>query len=431
MPNPIDRRNRAASAARDLNLASVEFLANEFETYQLLREEMPVARVPEGNPLAHPGGAWLLTRYADVAEVLRAPASFSNQTSNYPVRPWIPQAVDPPMHTGYRRIMNPWFTVEQVSRLKPHLVAYTDQLLDAMLARSEFDYVAEFADPFPTVIFCELMGFPASDYPQLMDWKNALMHPADGHVRGAETAARFAREYGLSANADGTLPHETLLALRTRITLELYRYFQRLLDERRASPTDDLISRLLAARFEGERPLGQEELEDCMLLLFMGGLDTVASTLGLIVETLARRDDKRREFVAAMEDEEKLTLAVEELVRLHAIVTPPRRVVQELSFHGALFRAEDTVLCSLPSANRDPEEFPDPEAMNLARMPNRHLAFGLGPHRCLGVHLARQELRIALRELHRRLPDYRLHPTRAPEPFGGMKGMGSLWLVKA
>lgn len=430
MRDERERRNRAASAAHEVNLASVEFLTHEFETYALLREELPIARVPgDGRTLG--GGAWLLTRYADVAEVMRAPESFSNQTSNYPVRPWIPQAVDPPAHTGYRRIMNPWFTVEQVSRLLPHLASYSEQLLDAMLAKDEFDYVEEFADPFPTVIFCELMGFPASDYPQLMDWKNALMHPADGHRRGAETAAALAREYGLAVSEDGTLPAESLLALRTRITLDLYRYFQRLLDERRAKPGDDLISRLLAARFEGERPLSQQELEDCMLLLFMGGLDTVASTLGLIVETLARRDDKRRELVALMEDEEKLTDAVEELVRLHAIVTPPRRVVRELSFHGALFRAEDAVLCSLPSANRDPEEFPSPEEMDFGRTPNRHLAFGLGPHRCLGIHLARQELRIALRALHRRLPDYRLHPARPPEPFAGMKGMGSLWLQKA
>jgi cytochrome P450 len=361
---------------------------------------------------------------------MRAPEAFSNQTSNYPVRPWIPQAVDPPAHTWYRRIMNPWFTVEQVSRLLPHLSAYAERLLDAMLAKDEFDYVADFADPFPTVIFCELMGFPATDYPKLMEWKNALMHPADGHKRGAETAARLAREYGLELEPSGELAPAARPLLRKAITLDLYRYFQRLLEERRTKPTDDLISRLLAARYEGKRALTQEELEDCMLLLFMGGLDTVASTLGLIVETLARRPEKRRELVALMEDEEKLTDAVEELIRVHAIVTPPRRVVRDLSFHGALFRAEDAVLCSLPSANRDPEEFPNPEEIDFARTPNRHLSFGLGPHRCLGIHLARQELRIALRALHRRLPDYRLHPARPPEPFAGMKGMGALWLVK-
>jgi hypothetical protein len=131
-----------------------------------------------------------------------------------------------------------------------------------------------------------------------------------------------------------------------------------------------------------------------------------------------------------MEDPDRVADAVEELVRFHAIVTPPRRLLSDLSFHGALFRSDDIVSCSTPSANRDPEQFPDPERLILDRHPNRHLGFGLGPHRCLGIHLARRELRIGLQVLHRRLPDYRLHPERPPKPFGGMKGMGSLWLVK-
>jgi cytochrome P450 len=165
--------------------------------------------------------------------------------------------------------------------------------------------------------------------------------------------------------------------------------------------------------------------------LFMAGLDTVASSLGLIVQGFARDAAKRREFVALMEDPQKLNFAVEELVRIHSFVLLPRRLTRELSFHGALFRGQDQVLVPTQAANRDAEEFPNPNEIDYARSPNRHLGFGLGPHRCLGIHLARRELRIGLQAFHRRLPDYRLDPARRAVAFGGMKGLASLPLVKA
>jgi cytochrome P450 len=131
-----------------------------------------------------------------------------------------------------------------------------------------------------------------------------------------------------------------------------------------------------------------------------------------------------------MEDPKQLGAAVEELVRVHSIVLLPRRVTRELSFHGALFRAEDPVLVPTQAANRDPEEFPDPNEIVYDRVPNRHLGFGLGPHRCLGIHLARRELRIALQVFHRKLPEYGLDPKRGAVAFGGMKGLASLPLLK-
>ena len=203
-----------------------------------------------------------------------------------------------------------------------------------------------------------------------------------------------------------------------------------LLELRRANPRDDLISKLLDTKYQGERPLSQEELEDTLFLLFMAGLDTVASALGLIVQEFATNPDKRREFVALMEDPQKVGPALEELVRVHAIVPLPRRVTREHSFHGALFRQEDMVTVPTMAANRDAEEFPNPHEIQYDRSPNRHLGYGLGPHRCLGIHLARRELRIALQVLHRKLPDYHLDPDQKAVAFGGMKGLASLPLVK-
>ncbi len=427
-----DALNRAVSIAREFDNSRPEFLDVEFETYDLLREHLPVARTERHAAVgAGVGPGWVLTRYDDIVEVLTRPAEFSNQTSNYPVRPWIPQAIDPPAHTAYRRVLNPWFTAEAMSKLEPHLEQYATDLVAKMVAKDEFDFVADFADPFPTVIFCELIGFPMADYLQIMDWKNLIMHATDGHARGAELVREHGRKLGFTLNEHGSFSSEELLKLRMHVGREVYAYFGKLLDARRAAPRDDLITKLLAAEYEGKRKLTQEELEDTLFLLFMAGLDTVASVLGLIVRELATHPAKRREFISLLEDPERVGAAIEELVRFHAIVTPPRRLTREVSFHGARFRENDVVACPTPSANRDPAEFENPNELVFDRTPNRHLGFGLGPHRCLGIHLARRELRIALQVFHRALPDYQLHPTRKPRVFGGMKGVASLWLAKA
>jgi cytochrome P450 len=431
MPDPA-RRERAIAEAKALDLSSQDFLAREFEIWDLLREELPVAKTHGNAPLAQGvGTGWVLTRYDDVAEVLRRPEEFSSQIGLYPVRPWIPQAIDPPAHTGYRRILNPWFTAEAMARLEPHLEQYAGELLEKMLAKDEFDFVAEFADPFPTVIFCELIGFPLADHAQIMDWKNVLMHANDGHSRGRELALAKGRALGLDVHDEKRVTGEQWMQIRATVGIEIYGYLKRLLDERRAQPAGDLITKLLEARYEGERPLTQEELEDTLFLLFMAGLDTVASVLGLVVKGFAEDPAKRREFVALMEDPERVASALEELVRYHAIVTMPRRATRAIGLRGESFGENEIVACPSPAANRDPAQFERPHELHFDRTPNRHVGFGLGPHRCLGIHLARRELRVALQALHRRLPDYRLHPERRPELFGGMKGVSSLWLRKA
>ncbi|HEX7036039.1 MAG TPA: cytochrome P450 [Pseudomonadales bacterium] len=431
--NERQRRNRAVSAAREFNPATREFLEHEFETYALLREELPIARVGSRSALAGQGGdgAWLVTRYDYACEMLSNTADFSSQTSNYPVRPWIPQAIDPPAHTAYRRILNKWFTPDAMNALEPHLRQYAAELLEKMTAKDEFDFIADFADPFPTGIFCELMGYPMEDYQQLMDWKNMLMHAGDGHSRGRKLAAARARELGLAVGDDDGMTDEVRMQVAGSVAFALYEYFGKLLDARRQQPRDDMISRLLAASYEGERPLTQEELLDTMFLFFMAGLDTVASALGLIVKGFAEDPVKRREFIELMDDPQRMSLAIEELVRYHAIVLLPRRVTRDLEFEGACLRSGDQVICPTQACNRDPEQFENPDELRYDRVPNRHMGFGHGPHRCLGIHLARRELRIALELLHRKLPDYRLHRSRPPELFGGMKGVSELWLERA
>ena len=428
-------RNRAVSEARDFNPYVSEFLEREFEIYRTLREHLPVARSEAMIEPALGGGTpggWVLTRYDDGCEVLTDPDGFSSQSQDYAVRPWIPQAIDPPMHTSYRRILNPMFTPDAMSKLEPHLYDYANELADRMLEKDSFDFVADYADPFPSVIFCELAGFPAEDYRQIMDWKNVIMHPSDGHERGRELAIEKARSMDLEVDPSEGLSTEQVLAVSAAAVGEVYQYFQGLLDARRQDPRDDLVSRLLAARFDGERPLTQEELEDTLFLLFMAGLDTVASALGLMIQDFATNEVKRKEFITILEgdDPKLLGQAIEELVRVHSIVLLPRRVTRERSFHGTRFRADDGVLVPTQGINRDPEQFPNPDELDYTRFPNRHAGFGLGPHRCLGIHLARRELRVALQVFLQKCPDFQVDPNRKANRFGGMKGLATLPLVK-
>jgi cytochrome P450 len=189
--------------------------------------------------------------------VFKNPESFSNQINNYAVRPWIPQAVDPPAHTAYRRILNPWFTAEAMTKLEPHLAQYASELVSKMVAKQEFDFVAEFADPFPTVIFCELAGFPLDDYPQIMDWKNTIMHASDGHSRGHALAVARAKKLGIPANEQGGYSAQQLFQVRADATRETYDFTQ-LITERRVRPKDDIVSKLIAADYEGARKLTQK-----------------------------------------------------------------------------------------------------------------------------------------------------------------------------
>ena len=429
-----DDFNRAVSEARDFDPYTHEFLEREFEIYSRLRDNVPIARseVMSSPTLGDLPGGWVLTRYDDGCEVLTDAGDFSSQVQDYPVRPWIPQAIDPPMHTSYRRILNPWFAPKEMAKLEPHLYSYANHLADEMLENDRFDFVGEYADPFPTVIFCELAGFPAEDYPQIMDWKNIIMHADDGHERARRTVIDKARALGLEIGPGDSLSPESKGAVRGSAAGEVYQYFQGLLDARRAEPRDDLVSKLLEARYDEERPLTQEELEDTLFLLFMAGLDTVASALGLMVRDLATDEIKRKELISIFDsgDSKKIGQAIEELVRVHSIVLLPRRVTRDLAFHGALFRGEDQVLVPTQAINRDPEEFPNPDALDFGRFPNRHVGFGLGPHRCLGIHLARRELRVALEVFLKRCPDFELDPERAANGFAGMKGLATLPLVK-
>jgi cytochrome P450 len=201
--------------------------------------------------------------------------------------------------------------------------------------------------------------------------------------------------------------------------------FSTVIAQRREQPRDDIVSKALTYQIDGEPVTDQDLLSFC-LLMFMAGLDTVSVTLGWMFLHLARNDDDRHRLVA---EPAIIPTAVEEFVRAYAIVIPARKVMQDIEIQGCPMKAGDMVNIPLAAATRDDAAFPDATTVDIARKPNNHIGFGAGPHRCLGSHLARLELRIAMEEWHARIPNYRLAPDAQMLETGAQLGLESLPLV--
>jgi len=357
-----------------------------YERYDELRRTCPVAWTERH------GGHWVVTRYADIHEITHRPDVFSNQPVAIPPnlgqdQPLIPLEIDPPDHTGYRQILTPLFSPARMQALEPQIRALVNDLIDAFAARGECEFIEEFARPLPTAVFLGLMGWPQEDAPRLLRWTHDII---EGRPGGTDEESN---------------------EVRTAAGLEVYTYFAELLDRAYEEPGDDIISQLTRATFAGERELSQFEILNIVFIVMIGGLHTVTGTLGNSVIYLAEHPDQRRRLV---DDPALIPLATEELLRWESIVAPARRVTCPVQINGVALEPGDRVLIPLGSAGRDPEEFDRSDEVIFERTPNRHLAFGSGPHRCLGSHLARLELNVALEELHRRLPDYELVPEDPP-----------------
>jgi cytochrome P450 len=357
-----------------------------YERYAELRRECPVAWSEQH------GGHWVLTRYADIHEVSRCPEMFSNNPVAIPPnlgqdQPLIPLEIDPPEHTAYRQILTPLFSPARMQAMEPQIRTLVNDLIDGFAARGRCDFIEEFARPLPTAVFLGLMGWPQEDAPKLLKWTYDII---EGKPGGTDEESN---------------------EVRTAAGFEVYTYFAELLDQSYENPGDDIISQLTRSRFDRERELSQFEILNIVFIVMLGGLHTVTGTLGNSIIHLAEHPDQRDRLV---QHPELTASAVEELLRWESIVAPARRVTAPVEIGGVRMEPGDRVLLALGSAGRDPEEFPDADEVVLDRDPNRHLAFGSGPHRCLGSHLARVELRVALEEIHRRLPDYALDPAEPP-----------------
>jgi cytochrome P450 len=345
--------------------------------YEQLRDECPVARREGGSR-----PEVFLSRYDDIFWAMRHPETFTSEDLGLYLgeQPQIPLEVDPPQHTKYRRLLNPQFVPREIEKHAPEVRAIVRELIDDFAPRGTCDFHAEFATPLPSRIFLPLMGLPREDLPMFLRWRDMNVRPdvAPGDFGGAER-------------------------IRVQASREMNEYFREAIAQRRQTPDDGLLSHIVHATIDGE-PLGERELLGMSHLLLIGGLDTVTATLDCMIAFLAVHPDHRHQLA----DPAVVPGAVEEMLRwLTPVMLVPRAVAQDCEMRGVQLSAGDAVNLVLGAANMDENEFGEPD-VDFAREPNRHLAFGGSHHLCLGAHLARLELRIALEEFHQRIPDYRI-----------------------
>jgi cytochrome P450 len=350
------------------------------EAYRKLRESCPVARSEfAGTPAVY------LSRYDDVLWALRHPEIFSSNVEALSIgqeQPLIPLQADPPEHTRYRRLLNPEFVPRKIAELEADVRVLVNRIIDTFADRGHCDFHDELATPLPSTIFLRLMGLPQDDLPMFLQWRDDIVRP-DVAPTDFEGAERVRATAGHAIND----------------------YFERSIEARRGRPDDGLLSRLVQSEIDGEQ-LTNTELLGISHLMLLGGLDTVTATLDCIVAYLARHPEQRRRLV---EMPSQLPAAVEELLRRESPVMVVLRILtRDISIGDVELHAGDHVTLLIGAANADGREFDDGDGVDIDRDPNRHLAFGAGNHLCLGAHLARLELRVALEELHRRIPDYRI-----------------------
>lgn len=336
-------------------------------------------------PIAHTDryrGVYLPTRYADIREIAYDPEHFSSrQVVVRDTQPATsggapPITSDPPKHRAARMALLPPFTPQAIDKLRPKARAICNELIDGFVTKSACDAAVEYAQHIPVRVIAAMLNIPESDGDQFRAWIHDILE---------------------AGTTDDDILHRALD--------ELTEYFHGHMEARRASPGDDLISTLVQAKYPDGQPFKDNHVLGSLRLLLVAGIDTTWSGIGASIWHLAKTPADRERL---SRDPALIPTAIEEFLRAYAPVTMARLVAKETTVNGCTFREGEMVLLSFPAANRDPEAFPDADKVIIDRRENRHAAFGLGIHRCVGSNLARMELTVAVEELLRRIPDFRL-----------------------
>jgi len=369
--------------------------------YALLDADREAARFAFN--ATRPRGFWMLQRYEDVLEGFQRHEVWTTHARSAlnpePGIPLLPQDLNGQDHVKLRRILNQFFAPAAVKRMEPMAHQRCIELIEELRPKGSCDFVAEFAIRYPTDMFLDLLGLPVSDGEFFLPWSEALF------------ASFFGGDKEEAAKAKANI-------------LE---YFGQAVDDRRKNPKDpkeDMVSRLVEARID-DVPLSQEDILVICMTLMLAGLDTTRSALGYIYTHLAQHDEDRQLII---DDPATVPAAVEEFIRMYPLVFQAGREVQEPEdFHGLPLEKGDVMWLGIAQANRDPRRFECPARFIPGRKGvNQHLAFGAGPHRCLGMHLARLELIVVLKEWHERIPHYRIAPGAQLTERGGQLTMPSL-----
>jgi cholest-4-en-3-one 26-monooxygenase len=356
------------------------------EFFRRLRRERPVAW-HEGDVYGGPG-YWIVSKYEDVKLVSKNPRLFSsvpgNQIEDLPqeelLGPPSMIGMDPPAHARYRKLVSSGFTPRAIRALEPHTHEIVREILDRVAHKGSCDFVTDVAAELPLQVIAEFLGVPQADRHKLFHWSNRLIGSEDP-------------EYG-------STPADSRAA-----AVEMFAYANQLAEERRRAPGPDLVSALLEGEVDGER-LTLPEFDSFFLLLAIAGNETTRNLISHGMLLLCQHPAARERL---LREPALLPSAVEEMLRFRAPVMYFRRTaMQDTELRGQRIRRGDKLTLWYPSANRDEDVFPDPDAFDVAREPNDHLAFGVGEHFCLGSHLARLEIRVIFEHLLRRLPDLEL-----------------------
>jgi cytochrome P450 len=357
-----------------MHLFSEEMRRDPYPFYAQMRGVSPVLHVPEF-------GVWLIVDYENVKRAINDLETFSSAAAHGGNKPfdWLIFS-DPPRHSKLRAIVMRAFTPRMVANLEPRIRQFSHELLDTVVARGTMDLALDYAVPLPIMVIAEMLGIPLADRATFKRWSDVILNLANTIAGGAE-AARAASNFGAA-------------------TTEMKSYLGGLLDDRRSSPQDDLLSNLVEAEVDGER-LTDFEILGFFQLLLLAGSETTTNLINNAVLCFLDFPDQLERVRRAPQ---LIPSAIEEVLRyrspLQAIF---RKTTRDVPLAGQVIPRGELVFLMLGSANRDPGQFPDADRFDITRDPNAHVAFGHGPHFCLGAPLARLEARIALTDLLMRM----------------------------
>jgi cytochrome P450 len=369
-------------------------------TFDEMREVGPILR-SEGH-----GGFWILTRHEDVEWAARTPEIFSSEEPLIPYHSalgeerQIPLSLDGEEHRLWRQTLSGTFSPGTINHFTPEIRSVAAELVGRIAQGESCDFITEFAVALPAETFLIDFGVGRERLAELLRFKDW-----------------FIREALPSAHSDEEI---------TAAAKPLRDFFAEVVEERRRDPeletARDVVSQLLHSTYNG-RPPTMSELTNALFVSMMASLDTTTSALGLIWEWLATHPEERAAMIA---DPARQPRLIEELLRALPVLTTARIVTQDVERRGVQIRRGDKVMLTWGMSGLDPAEFACPHAVDLDRAPGRLLAFGVGPHRCLGMHLARRVIAIAIEEWHSRIPDYRIAPEGARRHFSSVRGLSSL-----
>jgi cytochrome P450 len=408
----------ASDWTTDFDHLDARWVAEPYPIWDELRQKCPIAHTDRY------GGVYFPSRYADIRRIAYDTEHFSSRQvvvrEKPPRAPSGPEKAvpspekatpsasastlasppitsDPPHHRPARMLLLPAFTPDAIRRLESKTRQVCRTLIDRFASNHGCDAATDYAQHIPVTVIAHMLGLPESDGDTFRYWVRLLLHD------GVADDAAFSQ------------------ALH-----EMDEYFRRQIAHRRASGGEDLITFLLRARME-DQPLSEEHILGTLRLLLIAGIDTTWSAIGSCLWHLAQhRDDCHR----LIEEPALMPVAVEEFLRAYAPVTMARKIAKETTVGGCPFREREMVLLSFPSANRDPEVFPQPDQVLIDRAENRHVAFGLGIHRCIGSNLARMEITVAIEEWLSRIPKFELgDPSSVTWSHGPVRGPRRLPIV--